>query len=126
MASVRTKEDLIFRAYLNGWSRRDSARIFNVSERQIRKITAQATKNEKRQHISKNRQDQSKFYSALRGFKVQYQQINDKKPSKSEISDRRKIWKDQKIYGAKSSYGISKKYRKSRTTTWTAFIEAGE
>ena len=126
MVQLRTKSDLIFRAYLNGWSRRDSAKIFNVSERQIRKITAQATRNERNQHTIKNKQDQSKLNSALRGFRVQYQQINDRKPSKSEISDRRQIWKGQRINGAKSSYGISKTYRKGRITTWTAFIESGE
>lgn len=126
MASLRTKDELIFNAYLNGWSRRDSAKIFNVSERQIRRVTSTASTQEREQHASANKDRQGKLVTALKGWKIQYLNINDKKPSQNDISETRKNFRGQAVNGARASYGASKQYKRGKTTSFTAFIESGE
>lgn len=119
----KSKNDLIFQAYLNGWSRTDTTKIFNVSDRRVITATKQATFIDKQIHKDKNKERNNNFKNALDGWKNQYQNINGKKPTRPEISKMRKEFRQQSINGAKGSYGTTKKYSRPKITTWTAFLE---
>lgn len=119
----KSKNDLIFQAYLNGWSRSDTTKIFNVSDRRVITATKKASFIDKQIHKDRNRERNNNLKSALDGWKIQYQNVNGKKPNKAEISKMRKEFRQQSINGAKGSYGTTKKYNKPKITTWTAFLE---
>lgn len=123
MAVTEKTKDNIFDAYMSGWSRADLKRIFQVSDRQVINATKSASKQQKEAHSYRNKYKNRRLRKALKGWDIQFRHIEDRKPTKKEMSKQRKEFKTQSIKGAKGHYKTAKKYKSSKITTLTAYIE---
>lgn len=105
--SSKSKDNKIRSAYAHGYSRRQIAEIFNVSERKVITVTRNG---DKEAHKHANKEANKRLNDAVKGWKKTIEAKTGKKPSAKEIREQRKIFVRQRIYSAMARWGEKEEY----------------
>lgn len=98
-----TKEDNIKTAYRKGYSRRQIAEIFGVSQRKV--ITLTATSEDKEAHIAANKEANVRLNKAVKGWKYKQYEKTGKIPSAKAVREKRKRFVKQRLKAAEGAWG---------------------
>lgn len=121
---IKDENEKIRSAYKHGYSRKQIAAIFGVSER---KVITETKHCDRQAHAYANKEANTRLTNAVRGWAIDQYKKTGKMPTQKRIREKRKQFVAQRVLAAQSAYGEEPDYEAfDEGDTFRVYLELEE